>query len=366
LRSATRHELALPLPVGPFKFVPYVLGELGYWGEDIEGNEISRAYGQAGLRGSIPFWSVNRDVNSTLLNLNGLAHKVSLDADFFWSDADQTVEQFPLYDPLNDDAQEHFQRRFIEDLYGGPAGLPDQYDTRKYAVRSGMQNWVTGSSAEIADDLILGTVGLRQRWQTKRGAPGYERSVDWIVFDVEGSFFPEQERDNFGEVAGLLNYDFRWHVGDRFTLLSDGYADTFPDGLRTISAGWMLRRPGRGQLYLGYRNVQGPFQADLLNAAVDYRMSEKWIVQAGAIVDFGATGNIGENFSLTRVGESLLVRVGAHINHSQDNFGFSFAVEPRFLARGAGRAVRGVPFLGSGLNTVGGAPIPPAGAFGVE
>ena len=339
---------------------------MAYWGQDINGQETSRVYGQAGLRGSIPFWSVNSEVRSELFNLNGLAHKVSLDADFFWSDADRTFEEFPLYDPLNDDAQEHFERRFIEDLYGGTANLPAEYDARKYALRSGMQNWVTGPSVEIADDLAMGQLGLRQRWQTKRGAPGRERNVDWIVLDIEGSFFPEQERDNFGEVAGLLNYDFRWHVGDRFTLLSDGYADLFEGGLRTISAGWMLRRPGRGQLYLGYRNVEGPFSADLINAAVDYRMSEKWLVKAGAIVDLGATGNIGENISLTRVGESLLIRVGANVNHSQDSYGFTFAIEPRFLGRAASRSVHGVPILGSGLNTVGGAPIPPAGTFGVE
>jgi hypothetical protein len=366
VRAATRHELGLPFSLGAFKLTPYVLGEVAYWGQDVNGEEASRLYGQAGLRGSIPFWSVNPDVRSTLFNVNGLAHKVSLDADFFWADADRGFEDLPLYDPLDDDVQEHFQRRFIEDLYGGTANLPDEYEARRYALRSGMQNWVTGSSVEIADDLVMGQVGLRQRWQTKRGAPGRERNIDWIVLDIEGSFFPEQERDNFGEVAGLLNYDFRWHVGDRFTLLSDGYADLFEGGLRSVSAGWMIRRPGRGQLYLGYRNVEGPFSADLINAAVNYRMSDKWLVKGNIQFDLGATGNIGESIALTRVGESLLICVGANVNHSRDSYGLTFAIEPRFLGRAVGNSARGAPIMGSGLNTVGGAPIPPAGMFGVE
>ncbi|MCH5374265.1 MAG: organic solvent tolerance protein OstA, partial [Planctomycetes bacterium] len=149
-------------------------------------------------------------------------------------------------------------------------------------------------------------------------------------------------------------------------LLSDGYADLFEGGLRTVSAGWMIRRPGRGQLYLGYRNVEGPFNADLVNAAVDYRMSDKWIVKGAAQFDLGTTGNIGESVSLTRVGESLLIRVGANVNHSRDSYGLTFAIEPRFLGRAVSNSVHGVPMIGSGLNMVGGAPIPPAGMFGVE
>ena len=68
---------------------------------------------------------------------------------------------------------------------------------------------------------------MRQRWQTKRGLPGQERIIDWITLDIEGSLFPKHDRDNFGQMLGLVNYDFRWHVGDRFALLSDGFFDFF-------------------------------------------------------------------------------------------------------------------------------------------
>jgi hypothetical protein len=211
---------------------------------------------------------------------------------------------------------------------------------------------VTGSTVEIADEMAIGKLGIRQRWQTKRGFPGRERIIDWITLDIEGSFFPEQERDNFGEVAGLLNYDFRWHVGDRLTVLSDGYADLFPDGLKTASIGCVLSRPGRSRLYVGYRSVNGPFSSDLVNAAVEYRMSEIWALKAGGMVDLGATGNIGEHFSITRIGESILLRVGASVNHSRDNYGLNFSIEPRFLA--------------GKLNQIAGRPLPPPGFFGVE
>jgi hypothetical protein len=350
LRAVTRQEIDLPLSLGPLRVVPYALGELGYWGEDRDGLEVQRAYGQAGVRASLPFWSVNPAVQSLLWNVNGVAHKVTLDAEFFWAGATEDVSRMALYDPLDDDATEHFQRRFINNLFGG--ALPQQFDARYYALRSGMQNWVTGPVPEIANDLTVVRTGLRQRWQTKRGLPGRERIVDWIVLDVEGSFFPDADRDNFGEVAGLLNYDFRWHVGDRLTLLSDGFADLFPDGLRTFSVGSMIGRPLRGSLYLGYRSIEGPVSSDRVMAAVNYRMSEKWILNAGAAYDLAENWNLGQSVSVTRIGESMLIRLGVNVDRSRDNVGIGLAIEPRFM--------------GGKLSRVGGVPIPPVGAFGLE
>jgi len=350
--AATRQELSVPLPLGPVKLAPYVLGELAYWHQDVNAAEVTRAYGQAGIRGSLPFWSVDSQVQSPLWNLNGLAHKIVLDADFFWADANQEFTQLPLYSPLDDDSTEHFQRRFIQDLYGGTAGLPLTFSAQHYALRSGLQNQITAPVTEIADDLAIAQIGLRQRWQTKRGLPGQERIIDWISLDIEGSFFPKQDRDNFGEPLGLVNYDFSWHVGDRFSVLSDGFFDFFTDGLQTASVGTMLTRPLRGEVYVGFRAVEGPFSARLLNAAVNYRMSEKWILNAGGVIDFGETGSIGQRIGVTRIGESLLVRVGVNVDHSRDNVGAFVAVEPRFLP---GR-----------LSSTGGVPIPPVGAFGLE
>lgn len=350
LRMATRHEIDLPLPLGPFKVTPYALGEAAYWGQDRDGLDVRRLYGQLGVRGSIPFWKVNPQVHNALFNLNGLAHKVVLDADFFWADADRNLDRFPLYDALDDDSTEHFRRRFIPLLPGGV--LPIELDERYYALRTGMQGWVTAPSTEIADDLMVVQAGIRQRWQTKRGSPGQERIIDWIVFDLEGSLFPKPDRDNFGEEVGLLNYDFRWHVGDRFSVLSDGFADVFHDGLRTFSLGGMLSRPFRGNLYLGFRSIEGPISSNIISAALNYRMSEKWIMNAGGAIDLSATGNIGERISFTRIGESVLVRVGLNVDHSRDNVGVAFAIEPRFLPGSLGQA--------------GGVPIPPVGAFGVE
>ena len=130
-----------------------------------------------------------------------------------------------------------------------------------------MQSSVVAPSTEIADDLMMFRFGLKQRWQTRRGLPGRERIIDWLSIDLDGVVYPKRERDNFGEDLGLLNYDVRWYLGDRLTLVSDGFVDFFTDGLRTISLGGVISRPSRGRLYLGWRSIEGPISSSVVRAS---------------------------------------------------------------------------------------------------
>jgi lipopolysaccharide export system protein LptA len=355
IRAATRQEIDLPIDLGPIRVVPYVLGEAAYWGEDLAGDDVTRLYGQTGIRASLPMWRVDPTVRSTLFNLNGMAHKVTWEAEILYSDVDQDLTRLTLYDPLDDDSIEFFRRRFLFDTFGISAGgnVPLQFDERFYAHRFNMQGWVSAPSTEIAEDLMMARLAVRQRWQTKRGMPGRERTVDWISFDVEASLFPKPGRDNFGQNLGMLNYDFRWHLGDRLALLSDGYADLFIDGLRTISAGGLLSQPGKGRVYLGFRSIDGPITSNVINSSLSYRMSEKWILTGGASYDLGPTGNIGQSFGLTRIGESTLARFGFNIDASRNSFGVRFNIEPRFLPSNR-------------MGEVAGLRIPPAGAQRLE
>ena len=357
LHTSTRHEIDLPLNLGPAKVVPYALGELFHVSEDITAQERTRAFGQAGVRASLPFWRSDPSVRSELFNLNGLAHKIVLDSEFLWSDADEDLGNFPLYEQLDDDSVEFFRRRFLSPSGGypfpGQAFIPLKFDERLFALRSGMQSWVTAPSTAIADDLMKVRMGVRQRWQTKRGLPGQERIVDWITLDVDASYFPKADRDNFGQEFGLMDYDFRWHIGDRVTLMSDGFADLFGDGLRTFSLGGVVTRPARGSVYLGVRSIEGPISSNIISGSISYRMSEKWILTGSAAVDFGEAGNIGQTFGLTRIGESTLIRLGVNVDESRGNVGMSFQIEPRFLSSRR-------------LGYVAGVQIPPAGAYGIE
>ncbi len=332
LRIGSRQEISAPAQIGKFKIVPYFLGDLTYWQEDINGNDLLRGYLQTGVRASTSIWKVDPSIQSTIWNVNGLAHKVTFDTDIYYADGSQDFDELPLYDPLDDDAQEAFRHRLAFNTFGLAAGfdVDSKYDERTFALRSGIQRYVTSPSAELADDQMAVRMGARQRWQTKRGLPGNERIIDWVTFDTQAVYFPKSNRDNFGEAWGMLEYDFAWHVGDRLSVVSDGYFDFFGQGLRTASIGGVITRPEVGNLYLGYRMIEGPISSNIVTASMEYRMSDKWGVTGSTAFDFGQAGRLGQALNFVYIGESFLWRFGVNADFSRDNVGFQFGFEPRF------------------------------------
>ncbi|MCE5302652.1 MAG: hypothetical protein LLF97_06020 [Planctomycetaceae bacterium] len=362
-RVATRQEIDWPFQLGAVKIVPYAMGELAHWGEDVNGESLDRAWGQLGLRSSLPMWRVDPTFESDLLNVHGIAHKVVFDAEFSIARANRHLDELPLYDALDDNSIEAFRRRFLTTTFGlpsmmltptGEAYLP-KFDERYYALRSGLQNWVTSPSTEIADDLTALRLGVEQKWQTKRGPISNQQIIDWVTFDTHMTLFPDPDDDNYGTVAGLLDYDFRWHVGDRLTLLSDAIFDFFDQGQKIISVGAFLTRPPRGSLYAGFRIIEGPTELlnEVLSLSYSYRMSPKWMSTFGTSINMGKQPYVGQNFSITRIGESLLISAGFTVDAARKDFGVGFVVEPRFLPKGR-------------LNSTPGVDIPPAGAMGLE
>ena len=85
------------------------------------------------------------EIQSTLFNVNGVSHKVNWTVDAYWADASEELTLFPRYDALDDDAQEHFRRRFFFDTFGGLAGqnIGAKWDERIFAYRTNMQGQVT-------------------------------------------------------------------------------------------------------------------------------------------------------------------------------------------------------------------------------
>jgi len=214
---------------------------------------------------------------------------------------------------------------------------------------------VTGPT-EIADDLAAVRLSVDQRWQTKRGLPGERVLQDWIVLDAGITFFPEINDDprvNGGEELGLIDYDFRWHVGERTTVLASGLYDLFPDGQKLTRVGVHLNRPGRSSFYAGVRFLEGPIHSDVLQLAASYRLTQKWIMEASTGYDFAAGRNIGQRVTLVRIGESFLTSFGFNVDTSKGSTGVQLNIEPRFLPR-------------TRLGRISGVQVPPAGAFGLE
>ena len=328
LVTGTRHELSLPFQVGPVKVAPYALGEAAYWQQDMTADDRSRLYGSAGVRASVEFWRAVPEIQSSIFGLNGLAHKVVLDADYSYSRSSQSLSDIPQYNSFDEDAQERFRERFLDLEFGG--ALPAQFDPRFYAVRSGAGQSVTSAYQELVDNQQVLRLGLRQRWQTKEGPIERQRIKDWMSLDLEASVFPNANRDNFGETLGLLTGRYLWQVGERTQLLANAIVDPFHDGQRVWNAGVLTQRGPRGSLYVGVRQVQaGPINSSLLTGSFSYRMSEKWVSTFGAAYDLAEGRDRGQSLTITRVGEYMLFHLGTGYDRSRNNVSLNFMIEPR-------------------------------------
>ncbi len=349
--ARSRQELAMPVQAGPFKIVPFAIGEAAQYGQDINGDDLTRLWGGGGIRANLPLSRVDPTIQSSLLNVRGLAHKIDLSAEYFYADSNTDYQDLPYYDPLDDHTQQQFRRSFIYTTYGGT--LPIQFDPRSFALRQGIQRNITSPSDTVVDDLQQLRLSMNHRFQTKRGLPGRERIVDLFRFDMQTILMPQASRDNFGENVGPTVFDAQYNLGDRVTLLGDGYIDFFDDGLRSLSGGVRTSRPGLGDLYVGLLSLEGPISSTVLQAKLNHRLNEKWIVSAGNTYDFGPTGSNTQSFGLTRIGESFLFQLGANVDAGRNNTSFGFSFEPRFLPS-------------SRLGRLGGQMIPPPGVEGLE
>ena len=331
----TRHQIDAPFSLGPVKVVPYALGEASWWSDDYNGNEFSRLYGNAGVRSSLEFWKVFPNVESSLFDLHGLAHKVTLFADYSYAESSQPLSRMPYLNTFDDNAQEQYRRRFPQLVFNG--ALPTQYDPRFYGVRSGAATSVTAPYHELVDDRQALTFGIQQRLQTKRGPINNQRITNWMTLDLETTFFPDAKRDNFDEPFGLYGARYNWFVGDMTTVMASAYFDTFDNAQRVYNVGVLSRRDSRGSLYLGFRSIEGSaLKSQIVTASYSYHHSDKWISTLATAYDIGTQNNLGQSVTLTRVGADFLVHAGFNVDATRSNVGFMISVEPRLFRSGSG------------------------------
>ncbi|MGQ0634840.1 MAG: hypothetical protein ACT4QC_09535 [Planctomycetaceae bacterium] len=344
--ASTRHEVDLPFQLGPVHFVPYALGEAAYWSdtgapispfvqESVDLGNLTRLYGSAGARASVEFWKVFPEVSSDVFNLNGLAHKMVFDVDYSYSQATASLGQtVPQFNEFDDNAQEQFRRRLFFNTWN--TVVPTQFEPRFFAVRSGVAQNVTAPYNELVEDMHVARLGWRHRLQTKVGPVSAPRIKNWMTLDLETSLFPNQNRDNFGELFGLNTVRYNWYVGDRTTITAGTLFDTFQGHETLWNVGLISQRSARGSVYVGLRNIEGDsvvgpdLVTRILTASYSYLMSPKWISTVSTAYDLGENQNRGQSVTVTRVGADFLVHLGLNVDTTRNNFGVGLSIEPRF------------------------------------
>ena len=117
--------------------------------------------------------------------------------------------------------------------------------------------------------------------------------------------------------------------------------DFFPQAPKYVTAGVFIDRPPRGSIYFGFHSLEGPISSNVLLTTYSYRMSPKWISTFGMSYDFVAKRNIGQNLTLTRIGESFLMTFNMNVDTSKNNIGANVMVDAALPARAAWRTQSG-------------------------
>ncbi|HYV36512.1 MAG TPA: hypothetical protein VE988_12445 [Gemmataceae bacterium] len=334
------NELALPFQAGAFKIVPYGVVDLTEYTKDIYGNNDFRFIGGGGIRGSIPFSRLYPEIQSELLNVNGIYHKIVLSGNYAWLHSDRSHLNFSQFDRVNDDESDQTLRDIRPQqptLNPLNATMLNSgfFDPQLYALRK-----LVDFPVDTRDSIEVVQLDLRQRWQTKRGFPGMEHIIDWMTLDLGASFYPQADRDDFGKVVNFLEYDWSWNIGDRFTVFSSGWFDPHEGAARVWNFGTQMNRPDRSSLYLGYRQID-PLESKQVIAAATVPFSYKYSITASTSYDFGVNSQVNA-LTITRTGTDVMVSLGFTYNSILNNFGVVFEVVPNLLP-----ATRRVPGMGN-------------------
>ena len=247
---AHRSELDLPMYFKPFKFVPWVAGTLAYDDRSgftrslVDGSDTGefgddKVYiGEVGIRVSTQMWKVFPDVKSRIWDLDGLRHIIepSFMAVMF-CESDSEVEQRDLF-----------------------------------------------------------SIGLSQRWQTKRGPEDDKRIVDFMRLDVDAVFVEDDEEatdmgpgpdrltwakpfvparvfsapaifngdleatlprfEMFGPRRDYISGDYVWRISDTTAFLSDAYFDMKSGVVNQLNFGFSRLVWPDFSLYVGSRYLR--------------------------------------------------------------------------------------------------------------
>ncbi len=363
-RIWTSHEVDMPLNLGPFKFTPYAQGQAAGWSgqyntalpaytvppADVQqlirsGNDqlVGRLWGAAGARGNIMLWRAY-EVESEILNVHGLNHKMNFGADYRNAYSTLPLNALGVQDELDDNSYEFVRRYFAFTNYGGGI-LPPQYNPLLLATRRNLSP-ISGTT-DVLQSMQTVQLNWNHRFQTKRGPEGARRVIDWMILDFSTTYFPQADRDNFGEDWGLNTYNWEWYVGDRTTVFSNGWFEFWdvegqalnktnpnrnndPFGMKIITTGFSSNRPPKGNATISYTILQtGEVNTSALNLSYSYWISPKWYSTFMTSYDFGNGISLGSNISVTRIGADYLTSIGLAIDPQRQSTMVAVEITPR-------------------------------------
>ncbi len=306
IRGDTRQEVQFPLPdIGPVKITPYLMARGSAWDDSpsyFGGGGRQRGMVGYGVNANIIASRVYDDVYSELFDLNRLRHVIKADVSAFNAHTNIPPEQLTPFD----------------------------------------------SGVEDIDDFGGVVLGLRQRWQTRRGKPGEERTVDWMTLDVEAGFFHDRQDGEFTHgdhimarpedsiSSSFIAANWQYRLSDTTMLVYDGVYDVNRDQVGTSNVSVAVERDPRLSYFVGWRYIHDT-DNNLLAFGTNYRLSEKHIVGFREYYDAEEGRNYSTEIIYIRKWPRWYTAVSFDVDRALDDIGVNFSLWPE-----------GAPTLGLG------------------
>jgi hypothetical protein len=220
-------------------------------------------------------------------------------------------------------------------VFGSTTGGVDPCDL--FPMDPGIEQHITQLSG--------GSIGVRQRLQTKRGPAGAaERTVDWMRLNVIASFFNENDpnlaangrflwyRPEYSLARNNVQTEYDWQISDSTAFLSDFNWDFDNSAIGQANAGLAVARDPRVRYYVGWRYLKD-LSSSLATFGVTYKLSRKYTVSffEQYDLDFEGGQNQATNLSIIRQYPRLFAGVTLTYLQGQDtgnNVGIMFTVWP--------------------------------------
>ena len=258
VRLDTRQEVDYPFSIGPVRLMPNAEGRATYWSDSPEQGGLFRPWGQTGIDALMHVWRVYPDISNRLLDINRIKHVITPYASVFVTGSDVSPDE--LF-PFTPDVEQYTQR------FSG------------------------------------GRVGVRQLWQTRRGAGEKPAIVDWMRLDVYAAVFNNADttlpadgryffsRPEYSLPRNSVNADYAWHISDATTFLADANYDTDTQRFGRVDAGLSVQRDPRLVYYIGQRFIDA-LNSNITTGGFTYQIDRKYSLSVFEQYDWDFSGGI--------------------------------------------------------------------------
>jgi hypothetical protein len=315
-RGDTRQEVDYPLDLGPFRVVPFASGRLTAWDQTVSTGSAWRIFGSYGLRGSLYLTKVYPDLESTFWDIQGIRHISKLDFTVWAS---------------HTNVDSHVLHPFTEGV-------------------------------ETIDEIDGVVVGLRNRFQTKRGPEDDRRTVDVVTTEWEVGLFNDAtgERTTNGYASytrpedsiarNYMAHSIIWRINDRTALVTESNTDLNDLDTAIFNLSYVVERSPRLSYLIGYRFILET-DSHLLAFDLNYRMTEKHSIALRELFDLDRGTTNEFTIGLIRRYPHWYSALSFELDRAEDDFGVSLSIWPEGLPSAAlgSRRFTGIS-EGGGLN----------------